>query len=99
MSTNDIQTMTETAKSIFEATGAIIDKMQDGDRKQIQELADEVGSAVSMESKKVLGFVSHFIHNSSVVYVSRGKNGGIIKGIRPAKVVKAGKKADTSSDE
>ena len=93
----DIQSMTETAKSIFEAADSIVDKMQDGQRKQIKELAVEVGSAVSMDPKRVLGFVSHFVHHTTLAYVTRGKNGGIIKGVRPVKVVKAKRvKKDTT---
>jgi hypothetical protein len=90
MSTNtDIQSMTETAKGIFEAANAVIVKMQDGERKQIKELAVDVGALVGMEPKRVLGFVNHFAHHTTIAYVTRGKNGGIIKGVKPVKVVKA----------
>ena len=58
-----------------------------------KELAQAVGTAVTMEPKQVLGFVNHFAHNTDIAYVTRGKNGGIIRGTKPAKVVKVSKKA------
>lgn len=69
-----------------------------GDRKQIKELAADVGSALGMEPKRVLGFVNHFAHETNIAYVTRGKKGGIVKGTRPAKVVKAKKVKKVDSD-
>ena len=86
-----MQSMLETAKSIFNAAQTIVDGMPDGTRKQIKELACEVATAVSLEPKQVLGFVLHFAHHTNVAYVTRGKNGGLVKGtktIKPAKVAK-----------
>jgi hypothetical protein len=90
---SDVKTMVETAERVFTATETALSALQDGQRMQIDELATAVSKAVSMEPKKVLGFVNHFIHNTSVAYVTRGKNGGIRKGVRPAKVVKTPKKS------
>ena len=91
--------MLDTVKTIFDATQETVDGLKDGERIQIKQLAETVGSKVSMEPKVVLGFVNYFVHNTSVVYVTRGKNGGIIKGTRPAKVVKPGKKAKSDSTD
>lgn len=99
MSTNqNVQSMTETAERIFEAANTIVEGMTVGDRKQIKDLAVDVGAAVGMEPKEVLGFVNHFAHKTNIAYVTRGKKGGLIKGVRPVKVVKPkkAKKVDTT---
>lgn len=81
--------MMETVEQIFEATHATIESMDMGERIQLKELAQTVGLAVAMEPKHVLGFVNHFVHNSDIAYVTRGKNGGVIKGTKPEKLAKA----------
>lgn len=96
MSTN-IKSMMETVESIFEAAQASIESMSVGSRIQIKELAQTVALAVAMEPKHVLGFVNHFAHNTEIAYVTRGKNGGIIRGSRPAKTDKAPKRAKKSA--
>ena len=90
MSTNntDVQDMTETARVVFQAAHEIVAGMTDGSRKQIKELASEVSTVTGMAPKEVLGFVDHFVHKTQIAYVTRGKKGGLIKGSRPAKVVK-----------
>lgn len=99
MSTNpNIQSMTETAKRCFEAANTIIEAMGVGERKQIKELATDVATMVGMDPKRVLGFVNHFAHETNIAFVTRGKKGGIIRGTKPAKVVKV-KKATKSSDD
>ncbi len=92
MSTHDIERMTAFSKQVFEAAQHAIEGMQDGERIQIKQLAQVVGLAVAKDPKEVLGFVNHFAHDTSLAYVTRGKNGGIIKGTKPVKVVKAGKR-------
>jgi len=87
----DIETMTATSRRAYEAAQHVLDSMRDGERIQIKDLAKDVGLALAMDPKKVLGFVHHFAHHTSVAYVTRGKNGGIIKGIKPVKVKKAKK--------
>jgi hypothetical protein len=96
MSTN-IETMLETVERVFTAAEKTVESMQEGQRMQIKELASVVSSAVSMEPKQVLGFVNHFVHNTTLAYVTRGKNGGIIRGSKPVKVVKAPKKSAVTS--
>jgi hypothetical protein len=84
----DIEAMTATAKQAFEAAQNVVDSMKDRERIQIKDLAKDVGLALALDPKKVLGFVNHFAHHTSDAYVTRGKNGGLIKGARPVKVVK-----------
>jgi len=95
----DIERMTAFSKQVFEAAQQAIETMQDGDRIQIKQLAQSVGLAVAKDPKDVLGFVNHFAHNTSMAYVTRGKNGGVIKGTKPVKVVKPAKKQkDATTD-
>jgi hypothetical protein len=88
----DIEIMVTFSRQVFEAAQSAITTMQDGERIQIKQLAQSVGLAVARDAKDVLGFVNHFAHHTSLAYVTRGKNGGIIKGTKPVKVVKVGKK-------
>ena len=94
---SEIKNMLETVERVFSAAQATVEGLQDGQRMQIKDLASAVGLAVAMEPKQVLGFVNHFVHNTEIAYVTRGKNGGIIRGTRPVKVVKAPKKAKTDT--
>lgn len=102
MSTNaNIKSQLEIVERIFVATHAILDKMADKERMQIKKLAQEVATAVNLKPEVVLGFVNYFAHNNDIAYVTRGKHGGIIKGVKPVKTDKVSKKtktADTSSD-
>ena len=84
----DIEKMVVDARQAWEAAQQVIDSMQDGQRIQLKDLAKDVGLALALDPKKVLGFVNHFAHNTSVAYVTRGKKGGVIKGVKPAEVVK-----------
>jgi len=83
----NIQTMLETVETIFTATHNALIALPDGGRVQIKELAKTVGLTVGLDPKLILGFVNHFVHNTDVAYVTRGKNGGVIKGIKPVKAV------------
>lgn len=88
MSVNDIERMTAFSKQVFEAAQQTIEAMNDGERVQIKQLAQTVGLALAKDPKDVLGFVQHFAHDTSLAYVTRGKNGGVVKGLKPVKVVK-----------
>jgi len=96
MNTEDIERMTAFSKQVFEAAQHAIETMKDGERIQIKQLAQVVGLAVAKNPKEVLGFINHFVHDTSLAYVTRGKNGGIVKGVKPAKIVKAGKRVKKS---
>lgn len=84
-----VNSMLEKVGLIFEATYQSVDSMSDGERIQLKELAQTVGLAVAMDPKDVLGFINHYVHNSDICYVSRGKNGGVIKGVKKAKSLAA----------
>lgn len=92
MSSKDVERMTAFSKEVYEAAEHAIEAMQDGERIQIKELAKVVGLALAKDPKDVLGFVNHYAHDNSLSYVTRGKNGGIIRGTKPVKVVKASKR-------
>jgi hypothetical protein len=100
MNKSNVKSMTETAQKIFEAAESILEKMSAGERTQLKDLAVNVGNVVGMEPKRVLGFVNHFAHETNIAYVTRGKKGGLVKGTRPAKVVKVKrvKKVDPATD-
>jgi hypothetical protein len=98
----NVQKMTEEAESAFNAAHRIVESMSDGSRKQIKELTMEVAAVLGKDAKKVSGFVNHFVHETDIAYVTRGKNGGLIKGTRPAKIVKpkkAKKEDDTQTNQ
>lgn len=95
MSTS-VKSMLETVERVFQATHVAVSALQDGQRMQVKELAQSVSLTVGMEPKYVLPFVNHYVHHTNVVYVTRGKKGGVVKGVRPAKQVKAGKKTNVS---
>lgn len=97
MSTEVESRLTE-ARQAYEATQHILDGMKDGERVQIKDLAKDVGLALAKDPKEVLGFVNHFVHKTQIAYVTRGKNGGVIKGTRPVKVVKPAKKVVPATD-
>lgn len=94
----EIELMVTFSRQVFEAAQRTLAAMPDGGRIQIKDLAQTVGQALSKDSKEVLGFVNHFVHRTTSAYVTRGKNGGIVKGTRPVKVVKAPKKAKTVAE-
>jgi hypothetical protein len=96
MSTNaNINSMMENIERILEAAQATVENMVAGERIQIKELAKKVASAVALDPKRVLGYVNDFAHQTDIAYVTRGKNGGLIRGTRPAKVIKKAKKVIT----
>lgn len=97
MSTNtDVQEMLVDIQRVLEAAHTVIESMQPGERKQIKTLAQDVGTMVGKAPKEVLGYVNDFAHHTKIAYVTRGKNGGIIRGTKPVKVVKPAKQADTT---
>jgi hypothetical protein len=90
----EVDSMLEEIGNVLRATETNLDSLNSGERIQIKDLAAAVGLATAKEPKHVMPFVNHFVHNTTLAYVTRGKNGGIIKGSKPAKVIKAGKKTD-----
>lgn len=100
---SNIQAMLTDIQKVLEATHTIVNGMQPGERKQIKQLAEDVSAVVGRNTKEVLGYVNDYAHrieSANIAYVTRGKNGGLIRGTRPAKVVKPKKvKTDTSSSD
>ena len=87
----NIQSQLETVERIFEAAHTAVSTMNDGERMQIKHLAEVVGLALALPPKEVLAFVNSFAHHTDIAYVTRGKNGGIIKGVKVVKPVKVKK--------
>ena len=95
---SNVQEMLVDIEKVLEAAHTIVDGMQPGERKQIKKLAEAVSSVVGRDPKEVLGYVNDYAHRTNIAYVTRGKNGGLIKGTRPAKVVKVKKVKAVDSD-
>ena len=90
LSADNVERETQFSKTIYTQTQAIIDAMPtdgDGRRMQIKEMAEAVGLAIGEEPKEVLFFVNRYAHHAVGGYVTRGKKGGFIKGVRPVKEV------------
>jgi hypothetical protein len=88
----DVIAATALAQETFENTQSIIDGMADGERIQIKDLVSAVAKKMVLPIKEVVEFVSWFAHHIDSAYVTRGKNGGLIKGARIVKPVKVSKK-------
>ena len=93
----NIQSQLETVERIFEAAHTTVNDMKDGERMQIKHLAEVVGLVLAVPPKEVLAFVNSFAHHTDIAFVTRGKNGGIIRGQKVAKPAKKTKKSDTST--
>ena len=98
MSDANIPVILKGVEEVLQATRTVVEGMKVGERKQIKELAQLVGNMTSKDPKEVLNLVSLFAHNTNIAYVTRGKNGGVVRGVRPAKTVKAGKKTADATD-
>ena len=78
-------------EQIYRETQAVIDGMPtegDGRRMEVGAMAELVSAAVGMAPKDVLHMVNRYAHNNLNGYVTRGKKGGFIKGVKPVKVEK-----------
>jgi len=82
---NNVKSMLESVERVFQASQDAILSMQMGERMSMKQLTEKVSVSVNMDAKNILPFVSHFLHNTDLAYVTRGKNGGIIRGTRPEK--------------
>ena len=77
--------MLETMSNIFEASHHAVMSMELGDRMKSKELTDIVAAELGADTKHILAFVNHFVHNSDICFVSPGKKGGVIRGVKPVK--------------
>jgi len=91
--------MIETVSNIFNTLESHVDSMPAKGRIQLKELTQLVATSLKLDPKDILGFVTYFARNTDVGYVSRGKNGGFIKGVRPAKTPVATVTAATAESE
>lgn len=97
MTDANIPVILKSIEEVLQATRTVVEGMQQGERKQIKELAALVGTILSKDPKEVLNLISLFAHNTNIAYVTRGKNGGVVRGVKPAKTIKLGKKAQVDS--
>jgi len=95
---SNVQEMLVDIEKVLEAAHTIVDGMQPGERRQIKKLAEDVSAVVGRDAKEVLGYVNDYAHRTHIAYVTRGKNGGLVKGTRPAKVVKVVKAKAADAD-
>lgn len=87
----NIEKELQITRNVYKQTQSLIDGMPtegEGRRMQIKDMAEAVGLAVGMQPKEVLHMVNRYAHNAIGGYVTRGKKGGFIKGIKPLKVDK-----------
>jgi len=94
---SNANSMIETVSSVFSTAESIVSAMPEKSRIQLKELAQSVASSTGMEPNEVLTFVTFFARNTDLGYVSRGKNGGLIRGKRPLKSPPPGSKITTST--
>lgn len=97
--TNDIDSMMDSIRPIFDATKSIVQDMKDNERKPVKQMAAMVGLAIGMEPVKALPFVNHFAHNTKTGYVSSGRYGGFVRSNtgKPLQTVKTNK-TETSTE-
>ncbi len=74
--------------NIFIQTQMVIDGIALGNRMQLKEMAEAVSAAMGLDAKSVALYVSDYAHNAEGGYVTRGKKGGFIKGVKPVKILK-----------
>lgn len=79
------KSMIETVSGILNSCESRLSGMPDKSRIQIKDLTQAISSELNLNPKDALAFVTYFARNTDMGYVSRGKNGGLIKGTRPAK--------------
>lgn len=82
---NTISVILDDVKVIFDATQAILEPLPLGERIQLKDLAQKVATSLNLDLRYVLPFVTHFARKTDLVYVTRGKKGGIIRGSKPSK--------------
>lgn len=102
MTSANIEKELKIVENVYKQTQAVIDGMPsdgEGKRMQIKDMAETVGVALGMVPKDILHMVNRYVHNAVGGYVTRGKKGGFIKGVKPLKVDKPSVlKNDSSTD-
>lgn len=93
---SNAQSMIQSVSSIFTSAEKILEAMPNGSRVQLKELAQSVSANSDLNPKDVLTFVTHFARNTDLGYVSRGKNGGLIRGTKQTSKITKTTTSDTS---
>lgn len=73
-------------ESIFDLTQTVVDGMVVGSRMQLREMAEAVALSMELDPKDVAYYVSAYAHHCEGGYVTRGKKGGFIKGVKVLKI-------------
>lgn len=96
---SSVNSMIQNVSSIFNTIGTVVDGMADGNRMQLKELAQAVSDKSGSNPQDVLTFVTYFARNTDLGYVSRGKNGGFIKGQKKDKATVTTPTPSTAEDK
>jgi hypothetical protein len=100
-SNNEVKEMLSDVEKVLTATSKAVSAMSDGDRMSLKNLTNQVATELGREPTKVVGLVTMFAHNTKLAHVSRGAEGGVIRGqrvVKPAKVSKKTAAVATDSD-
>jgi len=84
--------MIDTISSLLRSAQTIVDNMAPQERKKLTDLAAEAGATVGMDADDALSHITWFAHNCDGIVLSKGRNGGIYKGSKPAPTRKSRKK-------
>lgn len=90
---------TTNIRPIFEASHTVINPMNDGDRKHVNEIQTAVATAMNLDKKQTSMFVNYYLHQIEAFglgYVVPGANGGFVKGPRPVKATPPAPKSEPS---
>lgn len=90
---NDVNNMMTRATNIFNAIETVVSTMSERQNIRVEDLAKKVSKIVDVDVKAVIGYVNDFGKNTSGGYIDRGAHGGYIRGTKPVKTIKAGKKS------
>jgi hypothetical protein len=87
----------ETVSRVIASAESSLQGMKDGERISLKDLTSLVALNCDMEAKHIIGFVTYFAHNTDLAHVTRGKNGGVVKGQPSAKADKSAKKSKVAA--
>lgn len=85
---NNIEKLLEKIDNVFKQTQIVINGIATGNRMQLKDMAEAVSITLGIEPKVIAYYVSDYAHNCDDGYVTRGKKGGFIKGVKPLKTPK-----------
>lgn len=92
-----LQQITDSVNSAITAASDVISEMAEKERISIDTLATRVAAKSGIDAASALKFATFVAHNLEGVYVSRGKFGGVVKGIR--QIGKMPKPSSATSDD